>query len=177
MAAASRKLLIRPAELRYGPASQPRFPPSLQLLQGLLRTEIGDQPGDALLFPSRRGGWPTVGELRWVFDPAATKAGVGRLVPHELRHTCASMGIKAGANIKVVQHLFGHSRSDDGSLRASASRRTGESGERFRRCCGPTAVPDSAGGGRMTSATLLTALSSLDFSRRWGSGSLGSGNC
>lgn len=95
MAAASRKLLIRPAELRYGPASQPRFPPSLQLLQGLLRTEIGDQPGDALLFPSRRGGWPTVGELRWVFDPAATKAGVGRLVPHELRHTCASMGIKA----------------------------------------------------------------------------------
>jgi len=74
----------------------------------LLRTEIGDRAGDALLFPSQRGGWLTVGELRWVFDPAATKVGVGGLVPHELRHTCASLAIKAGANIKVVQHLLGH---------------------------------------------------------------------
>jgi len=30
------------------------------------------------------------------------------LKPHGLRHTCASMGIKAGANTKVVHRLLGH---------------------------------------------------------------------
>lgn len=28
--------------------------------------------------------------------------------PHELRHTCASLAIASGANIKVVQRLLGH---------------------------------------------------------------------
>jgi integrase len=30
------------------------------------------------------------------------------ITPHELRHTCASLAIKAGANIKVLQNLLGH---------------------------------------------------------------------
>jgi len=30
------------------------------------------------------------------------------LTPHELRHTCASLAIAAGANIKVLQTLLGH---------------------------------------------------------------------
>lgn len=29
-------------------------------------------------------------------------------MPHELRHTCASLAIAAGANIKVLQTLLGH---------------------------------------------------------------------
>jgi integrase len=32
----------------------------------------------------------------------------GRLVPHGLRHTTASLAISAGANVKVVQRLLGH---------------------------------------------------------------------
>jgi integrase len=28
--------------------------------------------------------------------------------PHDLRHTCASLAISAGANIKVLQTLLGH---------------------------------------------------------------------
>jgi integrase len=63
---------------------------------------------ERLLFPSRRGGYLTVGEVRWVFDPAAKAAGVGGLTPHELRHTCASLAITAGANVKVLQTLLGH---------------------------------------------------------------------
>jgi integrase len=48
-------------------------------------------------------------ELRRVFDPAATKIGVPGLVPHELRHTCASLAIRsAEASIKAVQALLGH---------------------------------------------------------------------
>ena len=30
------------------------------------------------------------------------------LTPHELRHTCASLAIAAGANVKVLQTLLGH---------------------------------------------------------------------
>jgi len=30
------------------------------------------------------------------------------LVPHELRHTCASLAIAAGADILAVQWLLGH---------------------------------------------------------------------
>ena len=61
-----------------------------------------------MLFPSRRGGYLTVGEVRWVFDPAAKPVGLGGLTPHELRHTCASLAIAAGCNVKVLQTLLGH---------------------------------------------------------------------
>jgi integrase len=44
-----------------------------------------------------------------VFDPAAAKAGVGGLAPHELRHRCASLAIRSRASIKTVQRLLGHS--------------------------------------------------------------------
>ena len=30
------------------------------------------------------------------------------LTPHELRHTAASLAIKPGANVKVVQQMLGH---------------------------------------------------------------------
>jgi integrase len=70
----------------------------------------GDLPSDpdALVFPSRKGGHLTIGEYRWAFDPAAKKIGVPGLVPHELRHTCASLAISTGANVKAVQTLLGH---------------------------------------------------------------------
>ena len=46
-------------------------------------------------------------EFRKVFDPAASKAGVGELTVQELRHTCASLAIRlAQANIKRVQRLL-----------------------------------------------------------------------
>lgn len=63
---------------------------------------------DALVFPSRKGRHLTIGEYRWVFDKAASDIGLSGLVPHELRHTCASLAISAGANVKAVQTLLGH---------------------------------------------------------------------
>jgi integrase len=70
----------------------------------------GELPNDpeALVFPSRKGGHLTIGEYRWVFDKAASDIGLSGLVPHELRHTCASLAISAGANVKAVQTLLGH---------------------------------------------------------------------
>ncbi|WP_264015234.1 tyrosine-type recombinase/integrase [[Mycobacterium] manitobense] len=79
-----------------------------RFLAPLLATEIEGRSADELVFPSRRGGYLTEGELRWMFDPAATAIGQQGLVPHELRHTCATMAIAAGANIKVLQKLMGH---------------------------------------------------------------------
>lgn len=32
------------------------------------------------------------------------------ITPHDLRHTCASLAISAGANVKVLQTLLGHKR-------------------------------------------------------------------
>ena len=82
-----------------------------------------------LVFPSRRGGYLTLGEVRWVFDPAvqAVRAAAAAqrsdeiaetgdavttefpvITPHQLRHTCASLAISAGANVKVLQTLLGH---------------------------------------------------------------------
>ena len=43
-----------------------------------------------------------------MFDPAATKAGVGGLAPRELRHTCASLAVRSRASMKTVQRLLGH---------------------------------------------------------------------
>jgi integrase len=104
-----------------------RTVPIPQFLAPLLATEI--QGRDGLVFPSRRGRYLGSGEFRWVLDPAvqsvraATKAeraeeiektGQARtpefpvICPHQLRHSCVSLAISAGANIKVLQSLMGH---------------------------------------------------------------------
>ncbi|AEJ92138.1 tyrosine integrase [Mycobacterium phage Yeet] len=83
---------------------------------------------DSLLFPGRKGHI-TTGEYRWAFDRALRTvqertekirqeeiASTGRAVtpafptitPHDLRHTCASLAISSGANVKAVQNLLGH---------------------------------------------------------------------
>lgn len=49
-----------------------------------------------------RNGW---------FDPASTAIGLDGLTPHELRHTAASLGGAAGANVKAVQRMLGHASS------------------------------------------------------------------
>jgi integrase len=50
--------------------------PVPKFLAPLLATEIDGREPDALVFESRRGGQLTIGELRWVFDPAAKAIGV-----------------------------------------------------------------------------------------------------
>lgn len=74
----------------------------------LLATEIEGRDATELVFPGRRGEWLTEGQFRWVFDAAAETVGEKGLTPHQLRHTCASLAIAAGANVKVLQTLLGH---------------------------------------------------------------------
>ncbi|QZH63801.1 tyrosine-type recombinase/integrase [Mycolicibacterium farcinogenes] len=73
-----------------------------------LKNELPSDP-DALVFPgNKEGEWLTTGQYRHVFDSAAKQAGVPGLTPHDLRHTCASLAISTGTNIKAIQRLLGH---------------------------------------------------------------------
>jgi integrase len=95
---------------RIGPTKthETRSVPVPQPVLALLRDRIGSGSSpERLLFPGA-DGYLKNHEFRKVFDPAATKAGVGGLSPHELRHTCASLAIRSHANIKTVQRLLGH---------------------------------------------------------------------
>lgn len=61
------------------------------------------------LFLSERGCRVRVDHWRSrVFTPAAEKAGLEGLVPHDLRHTAASLMIASGASVKEVQAALGH---------------------------------------------------------------------
>lgn len=43
-----------------------------------------------------------------VFDPGKVTAGLPEMVPHDLRHTAASLMIRSGATVKDVQNQLGH---------------------------------------------------------------------
>jgi integrase len=81
----------------------PRF-----LVDELSRTVV-TRPADELAFPSPQGAVLRNRNARsaW-FDAAARAIGEPGLTPHELRHTAASLAIKAGANVKAVQRMLGH---------------------------------------------------------------------
>ncbi|MGW0454729.1 tyrosine-type recombinase/integrase [Gordonia sputi] len=86
-----------------------RSVPVPAFLVELLRDHLDTLPkATGTLVFGGRDGWMTPGEFRWRFDPAATAAGVEGLTPHELRHTAASLAIRSGANVKVVQRMLGH---------------------------------------------------------------------
>jgi integrase len=81
----------------------PRF-----LVDELDVLKAGKGPND-LMFTGARGGVLRNGNFRRdVFNPAAVKAGLDGLTPHELRHTAASLAISSGANVKAVQRMLGH---------------------------------------------------------------------
>ena len=85
-----------------------RSVPIPEFVADRLTRQVESKDTDSLIFPSRNGGYLSLGELRWPFDKAAQQTGLDGLVPHELRHTAASLAIAAGANVKVVQRMLGH---------------------------------------------------------------------
>ncbi|WP_342659465.1 Tyrosine recombinase XerC [Rhodococcus ruber] len=81
---------------------------------GFLAAELdaaarGKTPDD-LLFPASGGGVMRNKNARrdW-FDAAVNASGVPEeTTPHDLRHSAASIAIRAGANVKAVQRMLGH---------------------------------------------------------------------
>jgi integrase len=74
-----------------------------------LMVHLAGRSVDALTFTAPGGGVLRVGNFRRGSFDAATRA-VGRdgLVPHELRHTAASLAIASGASVKGVHSMLGH---------------------------------------------------------------------
>jgi integrase len=84
-----------------------RTVPMPSFVARLLETELADRDGNALVFEGPRGGFLAIENARYPFAKAVAAVGVGVRL-HDLRHTCASLAIRSGANVKVVQRLLGH---------------------------------------------------------------------
>jgi integrase len=88
---------------------QSRSVPVPAFLRDILTAHVAGLDADALVFTAPRGGVLRVGNFRRrYFDRAARDVGLEGLVPHELRHTAASLAIAAGASVKGVQAMLGH---------------------------------------------------------------------
>ena len=62
------------------------------------------------LFPARGGAYlkrPSYDSTGW-FNRAVERAQVQTITPHDLRHTCASLAVSAGANVLAVSRMLGH---------------------------------------------------------------------
>lgn len=78
-------------------------------LDALLRAHA-EPDVDAVVFTSPEAGYLRFDSFRNRFwTPATVDAGLAPLRPHDLRHTCASLAIAAGADVKVLQRMLGHS--------------------------------------------------------------------
>jgi integrase len=80
------------------------------MMPRFLAEDLGSMiEGDDLIFTSPEGQpLHTSNFHRRVWQPAITEIGLGDLVPHDLRHTAASLAISAGASVKAVQRMLGH---------------------------------------------------------------------
>lgn len=75
-----------------------------------LARQCEERDRDALLFPGGDGRHMkrNSGQYGW-FSKAVEASGIPRTTPHGLRHTAASLAVSAGANVKAVQKMLGHS--------------------------------------------------------------------
>lgn len=77
-----------------------------------LERQVEGKPGDELVFRARQGGYlarPDTSRSRqswWL--TALREANLDRLIPHDLKHTAASLEVSAGANVKAPQRMPGH---------------------------------------------------------------------
>ena len=76
----------------------------------MLEIAVAGRDRDHPLFPSPRVGGHLRNRVfrRGGFDQAAAAVDLDGLVPHELRHTAASLAVSAGANVLMVSRMLGH---------------------------------------------------------------------
>lgn len=85
--------------------------PLPQFLAEMLGKHTETMTPEQLVFPDSRGGYLRANNVRrrWWNDAVKASGVPEGLTPHELRHTAASLAISAGASIKAVQRMLGHS--------------------------------------------------------------------
>ena len=72
-----------------------------------LHSELPTNP-NALVFPSRKGGFLPLGEYRWAFDNACDEVGIEGLVPHGLGTPRRRWRSVQALTSRFVQRLLGH---------------------------------------------------------------------
>ncbi len=104
---------------------------------------------EALVFPAPEGGYLRRENFRKrVWAPAVNAAGVAPLRLHDLRHTCASLSIAAGADVKVLQGMLGHASAAltldrYGHLLPGQSRSVADRLDEMARVATPTAIAEA----------------------------------
>lgn len=100
---------VGPAKTMYSEAALPIAPEVVSALGNWLAQASYRAEAD-FLFPSARGGPRDADKLREnVLQPAANRAGLGKIGWHSLRHSFATALDVAGARMKVAQALMRHS--------------------------------------------------------------------
>lgn len=100
----------RPVEgpTKTGKARSVPVPP---FVADALSVQCIGKSADDLLFPGYNGGFMTTQQpYRGWFANAVRRAGIQRVTPHDLRHTCASLAISAGINVLAVSRMLGHAQ-------------------------------------------------------------------
>jgi integrase len=78
------------------------------VVEELSRLCIGNAPGD-LIFRALDGGYlPRPRSGRGWFVSALHRSGLPQITPQDLRHTCASLAVSAGAYVVALQRMLGH---------------------------------------------------------------------
>jgi len=109
----SQRMMIR---IRQGKGRRDREVPLSPKLLETLRVYWRWMKPETFLFPGtvkgRRADVPISPNIIWLAcRDAARAAGITRhLSPHSLRHSCASHLLEAGADLRTLQVLLGHSR-------------------------------------------------------------------
>jgi integrase len=87
----------------------PRF-----VLEQLAEAIDGRAPSEQV-FVGRRGSDVLRNRIfrRHFLSEATAEIGLPGLTPHELRHTCASLAVSAGANVKALQRMLGHASANE----------------------------------------------------------------
>jgi integrase len=99
---------VGPAKTAHSEAVLPLAPKVLQALQEWLGQAVYRSTTD-FVFASDRGGPIDADKIRSrVLQPAALRAGIGKIGWHTLRHSFATALDAAGARVKVAQELMRH---------------------------------------------------------------------
>lgn len=70
---------------------------------------VGKSTTDLLFTGPEGGPWRNSNYRSRRFNPAFEAAGLPGMRIHELRHTAACLAVQAGANVKAIQRMLGHS--------------------------------------------------------------------
>ena len=103
-------LPVGDSEVTSPKSHQTRVVPIPGVLREVLMPLLADKTADDSVFtgPAGTGRLQYQNFRRRAFDDAAASIDLAGLVPHELRHTAASLAIASGADVKVVQQMLGH---------------------------------------------------------------------